>query len=540
MKNDELSPLHNLNADLPASIVVFLVALPLCLGIALASGVPLMSGLIAGIIGGIVVGMLSGSPLGVSGPAAGLAVIVLNSVQELDTLAIFFTAVFLSGIIQIFLGFIKAGFIGYFFPSTVIRGMLAGIGCIIFLKQIPHGVGYDKVYEGSISFLQEDGQNTLSELINILNQISLGPTLIAIASLVILILWDHPWIKGFRWSKLIPSPLLAVLAGSILAILFDQIPYLQLNFDQMVNMPVISNYSEYANLIVFPDFSAIYRSDVIGTGLIIDVVGSIETLLCLEAADKLDPYKRVTSTNRELYAQGIGNCISGLLGGLPITQVIVRSSSNIQAEAKTKTSAILHGVWLLISLLFFPHLLNYIPLASLASILLVVGYKLIKPKQFIDLYNEGLEQFIPFFVTVIALIFTDLLTGVCLGLAIALFSILWENYRHPFYADPKVEHPENGICIQLAEDVSFLNKSGLLQTFNHIPDGLKVVIDASKTRKMHPDIREIIDSFLVNAKTRNIDVEYIKMDIFPSIDHQDQLLNLGQRKSEEVIKQRKK
>lgn len=540
MKNGELSPLHNWSSDVPASIVVFLVALPLCLGIALASGAPLISGLIAGIVGGIVVGFFSDSPLGVSGPAAGLAVIVFSAIEELETLPVFFAAVVLSGVIQIIFRFLQAGFIGYFFPSSVIKGMLAGIGCIIILKQIPHAVGYDKVYEGSLSYLQEDGQNTFSELLNLINFISPGPLLIALVSLAILIIWDRPWIRNFRWSKLIPGPLIAVITGALLGILFNQFPLLKLEADQIVRMPVISDYSDYGKLITFPDFTAFFRFDVIGVAITIAIIGSIETLLCLEAADKLDPYKRVSSTNRELLAQGIGNCVSGLLGGLPVTQVIVRSSSNVQAEAKTKTSTILHGVWLFLSLMFFPTLLNTIPLASLAAILLVVGFKLIKPQQIRNLYKGGFDQIVPYVVTVVALIFTDLLVGVTLGLAVGLFMILWENYKHPFYADPNIDHPEDGIRIQLAEDVSFLNKAGLMQTLDHIPNGLRVVIDASHTRQMHPDILEIIDAFKINAKVRNIEVEYIPMRQSHIGDHRELMQNISLQKSEANNKEQTK
>ena len=328
--------------------------------------------------------------------------------------------------------------------------------------------------------------------------------------------------------------------GALLGILFKQIPLLQLEAEQIVQMPVISDFSNYSRLITFPDFSAFTRFDVLGVAFTIAVIGSIETLLCLEAADKLDPYKRVTSTNRELLAQGVGNCVSGLLGGLPVTQVIVRTSSNVQAEAKTKTSAVFHGIWLLLSLLFFPTILNLIPLSSLAAILLVVGFKLIKPQQIHNLYKNGFDQIVPFAVTVIALIFTDLLIGVTLGLAVGLFLILWENYRHPFYADPDIDHPEDGIRIQLAEDVSFLNKAGLLQTLDHLPDGLRVVIDASRTRQMHPDIHEIINAFIINAETRNIEVEYINMNKSGVSDHRKQMQDISLEKSESNRKEKEK
>lgn len=532
MNHPNLNPLENLKNDFAPSIVVFLVAVPLCLGIALASGAPLISGLIAGMVGGIVVGLISESSLGVSGPAAGLAVIVYAGIQDLGSFPVFLSAVILSGLFQLVMGALRAGFIAYFFPSSVIKGMLAGIGCIIILKQIPHALGYDKVYEGSLSFIQEDGQNTLSELLNVLDFISPGPVLISLVSLGVLILWETNWIKRYNWIASIPAPLISVILGSFLYVSFEGIEGFNLNQEQVVNVPVLGSFSEISTLVTLPDLSAMFRLDVIKLGLTIAVIGSIETLLCLEATDKLDPYKRVTSTNRELYAQGVGNVISGLVGGLPVTQVIVRSSSNIQAKAKTKASAILHGVWLLISVAIFPTLLNFIPLSSLAAILLAVGYKLIKPEQFVKLYNQGSEQFVPFIVTVLALVFTDLLIGVSLGLAVGLFSILWSNYLHPYYADPDLEHPEDGVRIQLAEDVSFLNKAGLIRTLDHFPDGLRVVIDASRTRKMHPDIQEIIDAFLINAKTRDIDVEYLKRDKSKVENHHETLVEISREKSE--------
>lgn len=534
MTHADLNPLHNLKDDFPASIVVFLVAVPLCLGIALASGAPLISGLIAGMVGGIVVGLISESPLGVSGPAAGLAVIVYTGIEELGSFPIFLTAVVLSGFIQMAMGLLRAGFIAYFFPSSVIKGMLAGIGCIIILKQIPHAIGYDKVYEGSLSFFQEDGQNTLSELINMFSFISPGPLLIFVVSMGILLLWETEWIKRFKWVSSVPAALLCVIVGALMGISFERIAVFVLETDQIVTVPVLSTLSDISSLVTFPEFSAAARWDVIGLALTLAIVGSIETLLCVEATDKLDPYKRVTPTNRELIAQGVGNSLSGLLGGLPVTQVIVRSSSNIQSKAKTKASAILHGVWLLVSVALFPGLLNFIPLSSLAAILLVVGYKLIKPKQIFTLYEQGAEQLVPFGVTVLALIFTDLLMGVTLGLAVGLLSILWDNYLHPYYADPDLDHPENGIRIQLAEDVSFLNKAGLIRTLDHLPNGLKVVIDGSRTRKMHPDIQEIIEAFLINARTRDIEVEYIKRNKSLIENHQDSLQEMTERKSVEV------
>ena len=496
----------NLKYDLPASIVVFLVALPLCLGIALASGAPLFSGIIAGIVGGTVVALLSGSPLGVSGPAAGLAVIVLTSIQELGAFDAFLLAVVLAGVIQLILGFLKAGVIGYYFPSSVIKGMLSGIGIIIILKQIPHVFGYDKDPEGDFAFMQVDGQNTFSELANMLNYISPGALIIAGISLAILILWERPFMKKLPSSRLIQGPLVAVLAGVGLNIAFQSSNF-ALKGDQMVNIPVSDSISGFFAQFTFPDFSQISNPEIFTIAMTLAIVASLETLLCVEATDKLDPQKRVTPTNRELTAQGIGNVVSGMIGGLPLTQVIVRSSANIQSGGRSKASAFIHGIFLLVSAMMIPALLNLIPLASLAAILLVVGYKLAKPSLFKEMYSKGRTQFLPFMVTIIGIIFTDLLIGIALGLVVAIFQILWNNYKTPYYFNPDNYQKGQPINIQLAEDVSFLNKAGILRTLNQLPNNSTVIIDASKTRSIHPDIIEIVDDFRENAKTRAITVE---------------------------------
>jgi MFS superfamily sulfate permease-like transporter len=496
----------NLKNDFPASIVVFLVALPLCLGIALASGAPLFSGIIAGIIGGTVVALLSGSPLGVSGPAAGLAVIVLNAIQELGVFESFLMAVVLAGVFQLILGFMKAGVIGYYFPSSVIKGMLSGIGIIIILKQIPHAFGYDKDPEGDFAFNQVDGQNTFSEIFNMLDFISPGALTIAAISLAILILWERPFMKKMSFTNIIQGPLVAVLAGVFLNIAFTSMDGFALKADQMVRIPVADSFMGFFELFTFPDFSQIANPEIWSIAITLAVVASLETLLCVEATDKLDPYKRVTPTNRELIAQGTGNVVSGLIGGLPITQVIVRSSANIQSGGKTKASAFIHGIMLLVSAMAIPTLLNLIPLASLAAILFVVGYKLAKPKVFKEMYQMGRAQFIPFIVTILGIVFTDLLIGIGLGLVVAIFHILWNNYKTPYHFDPENHVPGEPIKIELAEDVSFLNKASILNTLNQLPDNSTVHIDASKARSIHPDILEIIDDFKQNAVTRDIEV----------------------------------
>ncbi|MEM1219862.1 MAG: SulP family inorganic anion transporter [Bacteroidota bacterium] len=496
----------NLRYDLPASIVVFLVALPLCLGIALASGAPLFSGLIAGIVGGTVVALLSGSPLGVSGPAAGLAVIVLGAIQDLGFEA-FLLAVVIAGVFQVGLGLLKAGVIGYYFPSSVIKGMLSGIGIIIFLKQIPHALGYDKSPEGDFAFVQTDGQNTFSELVNMLNYISPGAVIISVISLAVLILWEQKFMNKLSFTKLVKGPLVVVLAGVGLNILFQSMPGYTLRADQMVNIPVPDSLSGFFGQFTFPDFSQITNTHIFLTAMTLAVVASLETLLCVEATDKLDPLKRITPTNRELLAQGAGNIVSGLIGGLPVTQVIVRSSANIQSGGRSKASAFIHGILLLVSVMSIPVVLNLIPLSSLAAILFLVGYKLAKPALFIDMWKQGKDQFIPFIVTILGIVFTDLLVGIGMGLVVGIIQILWNNYKIPYHFSPEDYEPGKPIRIQLSEDVSFLNKASIQRTLDQLPDDSTVIIDASRARSIHPDIIEIIENFEENAKTRDIEVQ---------------------------------
>src|SRR5210317_188181 len=396
------NPFANLKQDVPSALVVFLVALPLCLGIALASGAPLFSGLIAGIVGGIVVGSISKSAQGVSGPAAGLAVIVLVAIQDLGSFDIFLLAVVLAGVFQILLGVVRAGVIGYYFPSSVIKGMLSGIGIIIFLKQIPHAFGYDADPEGDFAFVQHDGHNTFSEFKYMLEAISPSATLIAGLGLLILIIWERPFMKKLSFTTIVQGPLVAVVTGILLKLYFDGKEGWELAGDHLVSIPVTEGLSGFIGQFTTPDFSAFLNPAIYTIGVTMAVVASLETLLCVEATDKLDPYKRVTPTNRELLAQGAGNIVSGLVGGLPITQVIVRSSANIQSGVRTKNSAILHGILLLLSVALFGSLLNLVPLAVLASILFIVGYKLAKPALFREMARLGPAQFGPFMVTIAA------------------------------------------------------------------------------------------------------------------------------------------
>ncbi|MCG8306069.1 MAG: SulP family inorganic anion transporter [Cytophagales bacterium] len=498
------NPFGNLKSDFPASIVVFLVAVPLCLGIALASGAPLFSGIIAGIVGGIIVSTFSGSPLGVSGPAAGLAVIVLGAITELESFQIFLLAVVIAGVIQIILGLLKAGIIGYYFPSSVIKGMLSGIGIIIILKQIPHAFGYDSNPAGDFEFFQSDGHTTFSELYYMLEYISPGALIISTLSLLVMILWEKPFIKRFKASQVIQGPLVAVILGIILNLMFKGMPDMALHSDQVVSIPVAGTFSGFIDLFTFPDFSQLFNKDVYVVALTLAIVASLETLLCVEATDKLDPQKRITPTNRELIAQGIGNISSGLIGGLPITQVIVRSSANIQSGGKTKASAFIHGVLILFSAMLIPNVLNLIPLSSLAAILFVVGYKLAKPVTFKQIYRQGIAQFLPFMVTILGIVFTDLLVGIFLGLVTGVMYILWNNYRTPYHFDPEQYNAGDPITIELSEDVSFLNKAGIMNTLNHLPENSKVLIDASRAKNIHTDILEIFDDFRLSAKRKNI------------------------------------
>jgi MFS superfamily sulfate permease-like transporter len=494
----------HLTNDLPAGLVVFLVALPLCLGIALASGAPLFSGIIAGIIGGIVVGSLSGSPLGVSGPAAGLIAIVLPAIADFG-FEIFLVAVVISGVIQVILGYLKAGIIGYYFPSAVIRGMLSAIGVIIVLKQIPHAFGYDEDYEGDLSFVQPDGHTTFSELYYMLDYISPSAIIITLVSMGILILWEQDFIRKKRIFQVVQGPLIVVVVGILLKMGFDAMPAMKLDANHLVALPVVSTFNGLSKLYTLPDLAGFLEPEIYLIGLTMAVVASLETLLCVEATDRLDPLKRITPTNQELKAQGVGNILSGFIGGLPITQVIVRSSANIQSGGRTKTSAIFHGILLLVSALTIPLLLNHIPLASLASILFMVGYKLAKPAVFKEMFGHGMDQFIPFMVTVVAIVFTDLLVGILIGLAVGTAFVIRSNYHSAFTI---VQHDEQTL-IRFNKDVNFIHKSEIIKALNSVPSNSKLIIDGAKAWYIDHDVFEMIQDFRYTAKERKIDLEII-------------------------------
>lgn len=500
--------LDNLKQDLPASLVVFFVAMPLCMGIALASDAPIFSGLIAGIVGGIVVGSLSGSAAGVSGPAAGLTAVVAGAIATLGSYEAFMLAVVLAGILQILFGVLRAGVVAYYFPSSVIKGMLSGIGVIIILKQIPHAFGYDVDYEGDLAFSQADGHNTLSELIYMLDYITVGSVIVSSVSLLILISWEQILVKKHKIFSLIQGPLVAVGFGIAYEIITrNYFPELTLASEHLVNVPVSKDFGSFLGQFSFPDFSQFGNTQIYITAVTIAVVASLETLLCVEATDKIDPKKRITPANRELFAQGAGNLVCGLVGGLPVTQVIVRSSANIQSGANSKLSAIIHGFLLLLAIVAFPTIINLIPLASLASVLLVVGYKLTKLSLYKSMYKLGWGQFNPFIITILGVVFTDLLTGIGLGLVVGIIVVLKNNYKnsHNLHLIAK-ENGKRRIKMTLAEEVSFLNKGAILNELKKIPRGSELTIDASESAIIDYDVQEIIENFRKTADNRDIDV----------------------------------
>ncbi len=499
----------NLKADFASGLVVFLVALPLCLGIAMASGAPLFSGIISGIIGGIVVGYLSTSHLSVSGPAAGLTAIVLTAITDLGAFDIFLTAVFIAGIIQLLLGFIKAGSISNYFPTNVIEGMLAGIGVIIFLKQIPHAFGYDKDYEGDLAFQQNDFNNTFSELFQVIGHVQLGSIIITLLSLFILIAWTK--VEFLKKIKLVPPALVAVIVSILLNEFFIiSGSSLSVKSDHLVSLPVPNSLEEFKSIFILPNFLAIANTKVWIIGITIAVVASIETLLCVEAADRMDSQKRFTDTNVELKAQGIGNIISSLLGGLPMTSVVVRTSANNTAGAKSKFSTIIHGLLLTICVLSIPAILNKIPLATLAAVLLLIGYKLANPKTIFHFWDKGKYQFIPFIATLLAVVFTDLLKGVALGMIISIVFVLKGNMQRAYKFRKEEYHDGDVIHIDLAQEVSFLNKAAIKTTLTSIPENSKVVINATDTVYIAHDVLDLIKEFKkITSKEQNIKVKLV-------------------------------
>jgi len=483
---------RHLKDDIPAGIVVFLVALPLCLGVALASGAPLFSGLIAGMVGGLFISWASGSQLSVSGPAAGLTVIVFNAIETLGSFPGFLVAVVLAGAIQLVLGFLKAGVISAYFPSSVIKGMLAAIGLILIMKQLPHAIGYDASFEGDESYMQETALSTVQELLGALDLISPGATLVSAVGLLILMLWETAFVKRIALLKLIPGALIVVIWGVAYNTAALQLaPDWAILEKHLVSLPVTVNPEDFVQLFTFPDFTFLANPKVYTIAVTLAIIASLETLLSLEAVDKIDPLKRVAPTNRELKAQGAGNLISGLIGGLPLTAVIVRSAANVNAGGQTKVSAFVHGLLLVVSVLFFAGFLNHIPLSCLAAILLQTGYKLAKPKLFIEFFHKGWNQLIPFVATIVAILVTDLLKGIVVGIVIGLYYVIRANH----HAAISLTRSDNQYLIRLNKDVTFLNRALLRSFLDQVEENGFLLIDGSKSRFIDHDILETIEDF---------------------------------------------
>ncbi len=504
---NKTSFLSNLKYDLPAGLVVFLIAVPLCLGIALASGAPLFSGMIAGIVGGLVIGYFSNSHTSVSGPAAGLTAVVLVAIQQLGSFEAFLFALVLAGLLQIVLGFARAGTIANFFPTSVIKGMLTAIGIIIILKQFPHAVGFDRDTEGDEAFFQTDGDNTFTAIWHsITDFVHPGAVVVALVSIGILLLWERPAVK--KRIGMVPGALVAVLTSILLNELYKVLGgQWILQPSHLVSIPVPKDLGAFFGQFTLPDFSQWNNPKIYTVALTVCAVASVETLLCIEAVDKIDPQQRSTNPNKELKAQGIGNLVSGLLGGLPVTSVIVRGSANVNAGARTKLATMSHGALLFVSVLFIPTLLNLIPLAALAAVLILTGYKLAKLSIFKEMWANGKYQWWPFIITVVAVVFSDLLTGVGIGLLASVFAILRGNMKNAYFFHRKEYHEGDVIYIKLSQEVSFLNKGSIKLTLEHLPEGSKVVLDATDTAYIDFDVLEIIRDFLrVNAPAKNIQI----------------------------------
>ncbi|MGZ3901414.1 MAG: SulP family inorganic anion transporter, partial [Bacteroidia bacterium] len=463
-------------SDLKSGIVVFLVALPLCLGIALACNVPLFSGVLAGVIGGIIVTFFSGSALSVSGPAAGLTATVISSVAVLGSFESFLAAVCLAGVLQIIFGFIKAGSIGDFIPASVIKGMLAGIGIILIVKQLPHLVGYDSDPEGDFDFIQPDGHNTFSELFYMLNYVTPGALIIGVVSLLILFISRIRFYKESPFFSIIPGPLLVVIFGILLNIFFESYPWLFISNEHMVSLPIIKNTTDLKDIVIQPDFSMLLSYKFWTVAFTIAFVASLESLLSLEAIDKLDPLKRNSDFNLELKAQGLGNILCGLFGALPVTAVIVRGSANISAGAKSKWSAVFHALLLTICVLLLPSFLMKIPNASLAAILIITGYKLTQLSVFRQMLSKGPDQFLPFITTIIVMLITDLLKGVAVGVVIAVIFIIRDSVRSSFDVAEDIIEGKQHYIIKLPTHITFFNKGFLLKYLKSIKKGSILII----------------------------------------------------------------
>lgn len=500
--------LHHIKEDVGAGIVVFLVALPLCLGIALASGAPLFSGLIAGMVGGLFVSFFSGSQLSVSGPAAGLTVIVFNAIENLGSFQGFLVAVVLAGCLQIIFGFLRGGLIGAFFPASVIKGMLAAIGLILIIKQMPHAFGYEVSFEGDESYMNETAESSFFELLRTFSHITPGAAVISGVSLLILIIWGSSFIQKRTVLKMIPGPLIVVIWGlayNTAALALS--PEWAVQGQHLVTLPYIESPTDFFDYLMFPDFSYLTNPQIYVIAATLAIIGSLETLLSLEAVDKLDPLKRIAPTNRELVAQGSGNIISGLIGGLPITAVIVRSSANINAGGRTSLASLVHGICLTFSVVFLSYYLNFIPLSCLAAILLHTGYKLADPALIVEHYKKGMIQLLPFVVTIVAILMTDLLKGMAVGMTVGLFYVIRANYHAAITLTQDGSH----YLMSLNKDVSFLNKALLRKFILQIEENSSVTIDASKAQFIDHDILETLEDFMLAATDDNISIEIIEM-----------------------------
>ncbi len=536
MMNQNFSFSNTWRDDLIAGLVVFLVALPLCLGIALASNAPLFSGILAGIIGGIVVGFLSGSSTSVSGPAAGLTAVVAVQIGHLGTFEAFLTAVLMAGVIQMILGISQLGSIAAFFPSSVIKGLLAAIGIILILKQLPHVIGHNHDLISNESFLQKDNLNTFSELIDAFTDINLGAALIGILSIFLLVVWEK--ISLLKKSQ-IPAPLIVILVGVMMNfILQEYAGNWALGAGNLVQVPIADSISDFFNFLTFPDFSVLSHHAVYVAAITIALVASLETLLNLEAVDKIDPLQRTSPPNRELLAQGAGNVIAGLIGGLPMTSVIVRSSVNMNAGVKTKLSTIWHGLLLLGCVMLIPTWLNQIPLSALAAILLVTGLKLSSPQLIKDMWKKGKSQFIPFIITVSAIVLTDLLIGVLIGLVTSTLFILYSNIRRPLKKImEKHATGEEVLHIELPNQVGFFHRASLDATLRNIRRGGHVLIDANNTDYIDPDILDLIIDFQkVSAKARGVRISLVGFkDKYPKLKDRIQYVDFSNVKVQESL-----
>ncbi|HSZ24384.1 MAG TPA: SulP family inorganic anion transporter [Cytophagaceae bacterium] len=529
--------LKDLPHDLSSGLVVFLVALPLCIGIAFASGAPILSGILAGIVGGVVVTLISNSPLSVSGPAAGLTVIVLTSIKELGSYEVFLLALLVAGIMQLAFGFLQAGVIGSFFPSSVIKGMLASIGIILILKQIPHALGYDLDYEGDFNFFQEDHNNTFTEIYAAILRITPGAFLVSSISLVILIVWDK---FGLARKLLVHGSFVVVVVAIGLNSLFEYfLPSFRIMEEHLVQLVSTKGVSAFVSSFTSPDFSSVGNPVIYILAFKLALVASLESLLSIDAVDKLDPLRRYTPKNQELKAQGIGNIVSALIGGIPITSVVVRSSANIEAGARSKMSAFFHGIFLLLAVVLIPDIINRIPLSALGAVLIMVGYKLTKVSVIKDQYKKGWEHFSPFLVTVISILFTDILIGIGIGTGVALFFILRRNVLNPYVYNKQDSSYGVKVKIELSEEVSFLNKASILYKLSRIPKNAHVVIDGSKSKFIDDDILEIIEDFKINAPSKNIKIELIDVDDKYELVENEELDKIIQQDYEKLFRNNK-